>query len=42
MNAAVRSSPQLTSNHKGYFEFRLCNLDASPSADATQECLDRQ
>ncbi|CAF1402410.1 unnamed protein product [Rotaria sordida] len=31
----------LTANHKGYFEFRLCNLDASPSRDATQECLDR-
>ncbi|CAF0742985.1 unnamed protein product [Adineta ricciae] len=31
----------LTANHKGYFEFRLCNLDASPSADASQECLDR-
>ncbi|CAF3625173.1 unnamed protein product [Rotaria sp. Silwood1] len=31
----------LTANHKGYFEFRLCNLDASPLADATQECLDR-
>lgn len=32
---------QLTANHKGYFEFRLCNLDASPSVDATEECLDR-
>jgi hypothetical protein len=31
----------LTANHKGYFEFRLCNLDANPLADATQECLDR-
>ncbi|CAF3777634.1 unnamed protein product [Rotaria socialis] len=31
----------LTANHKGYFEFRLCNLDASPSVDASQECLDR-
>ncbi|CAF2795580.1 unnamed protein product [Rotaria sp. Silwood2] len=31
----------LTANHKGYFEFRLCNLDASPLADANQECLDR-
>ncbi|CAF0837106.1 unnamed protein product [Adineta steineri] len=30
----------LSANHKGYFEFRLCNLDASPLADATQECLD--
>lgn len=31
----------MSANHKGYFEFRLCNLDASPQADATQECLDR-
>jgi hypothetical protein len=30
----------LTANHKGYFEFRLCNLDGS-SSDATQDCLDR-
>jgi len=31
----------LTANHKGYFEFRLCNVDATPSSDATQACLDR-
>ncbi|CAF1008607.1 unnamed protein product [Rotaria sp. Silwood1] len=32
----------LTANHKGYFEFRLCNLDNNPNSDATQECLDRR
>jgi len=31
----------LTQEHKGYFEFRLCNVDANPSSDATQECLDQ-
>jgi len=30
----------LTANHKGYFEFRLCNVDGS-SSEATQDCLDR-
>ena len=33
---------QLTANHRGYFEFRLCNLDSTPNGDATQECLDRR
>ncbi|CAM4892243.1 unnamed protein product [Rotaria socialis] len=32
----------LTANHKGYFEFRLCNLDSTPNSDATQDCLDRR
>ncbi|CAF1573925.1 unnamed protein product [Adineta steineri] len=31
----------LTANHKGYFEFRLCNLDSNPNSEATQDCLDR-
>jgi len=38
---SIICSFQLSANHRGYFEFRLCNLDASPLADATQECLDR-
>ena len=32
---------QITANHRGYFEFRLCSLDSNPNADATQDCLDR-
>ncbi|UJR32265.1 hypothetical protein I4U23_019730 [Adineta vaga] len=31
---------KLSANHQGYFEFRLCSLDSTPNADATQECLD--
>ncbi|CAF0739159.1 unnamed protein product [Rotaria sordida] len=31
-----------TANHKGHFEFRLCNVDSNPNSDATQECLDRR
>jgi hypothetical protein len=36
----IRITVKLTSNHLGYFEFRLC---AKQSADelVTQECLDR-
>ncbi|CAF0939544.1 unnamed protein product [Rotaria sordida] len=33
---------RLTANHKGHFEFRLCNVDSNPNSDATQECLDRR
>ncbi|CAF5109194.1 unnamed protein product, partial [Rotaria sp. Silwood1] len=32
----------LTANHMGYFEFRLCNVDSTPNSDATQDCLDRR
>jgi len=39
---AIEVKVVLTANHKGYFEFRLCNLDNSPNSDATQECLDRR
>ena len=28
----------MTANHKGFFEFRLCNVDGWET-DATQECL---
>ncbi|XP_076458575.1 uncharacterized protein LOC143292274 [Babylonia areolata] len=31
---------QLTANHKGYFEFRLCQHE-NPLTNITQECLDR-
>ena len=31
----------MTANHKGYFEYRVCNLDSNPDSDATQDCLDR-
>lgn len=30
----------MTENHKGYFEFRLCNLD-NILTEATQECLNK-
>ena len=30
----------MTANHKGYFEFRLCNLDGWES-DATEQCLNK-
>ena len=33
--------PQLSANHLGYFEFRVCSVDMSPETDATQECLDQ-
>ena len=29
---------KLTANHKGVFEFRICNLDTI-DGDVTQECL---
>ncbi|KAL8591921.1 hypothetical protein ACOMHN_039974 [Nucella lapillus] len=31
---------QLTANHKGYFEFRLCQHD-NPFTNITQQCLDK-
>ncbi|KAH9502323.1 hypothetical protein Btru_073458 [Bulinus truncatus] len=31
---------ELTANHKGYFQFRLCPTD-DPMANITQQCLDR-
>ncbi len=31
---------QLTANHRGVFEFRVCNIDDNPNEDATQNCLD--
>lgn len=31
---------EITANHYGYFEFRVCNVDGSIS-DATQACLDK-
>lgn len=31
---------QLTANHLGAFEFRLCNVDNMATGEATQECLD--
>lgn len=30
----------MTANHKGIFEFRICNLDKL-SGDVTQECLNK-
>ncbi|CAF0817909.1 unnamed protein product [Brachionus calyciflorus] len=31
---------QITSNHKGFFEFRICNIDNSKT-DASQSCLNQ-
>ncbi len=31
---------EVTANHLGYFEFRLCNVD-NMNGDATQDCLDK-
>ena len=32
---------QIWTNHRGWYEFRLCNVDNMPSGEATQECLDK-
>jgi hypothetical protein len=37
---SIRVQVELTSNHQGHFEFRLCPTDNS-SSEVTQECLDR-
>lgn len=31
----------VTANHYGYFEFRICNVDGL-KGDATQKCLDKR
>ena len=31
---------KLTANHRGVFEFRVCNIDNKNNEDATQDCLD--
>jgi hypothetical protein len=36
----IRMTVQLTSNHLGYFEFRLCPKQSADQL-VTQECLDR-
>ncbi|KAK3581748.1 hypothetical protein CHS0354_035079 [Potamilus streckersoni] len=35
----INVTVQITANHKGYFEFRLCAKD-NPNQEATQKCLD--
>jgi hypothetical protein len=32
----------LTANHKGFTEFRLCNLDNNENSDVIRECLNRR
>ncbi|GLH14587.1 Uncharacterized protein GBIM_18950 [Gryllus bimaculatus] len=39
MGSAVPVRVELTANHRGYFEFRLCARDR-PQPEATQACLD--
>lgn len=36
----VRLTVNITANHKGYFEFRLCPKESAHEL-VTQECLDR-
>jgi hypothetical protein len=38
-NSKIEVDVELTTNHRGWFEFRLCNIDNMN--EATQECLDR-
>jgi len=38
--AKIDVEVELTANHLGYFEFKICNVDGSKS-DATQQCLDK-
>lgn len=40
MGAFINITVELTSNHMGYFEFRLCPVN-DPHKKATQACLDR-
>ncbi|KAK3801042.1 hypothetical protein RRG08_011210 [Elysia crispata] len=44
-NQSIKVSIQLTQNHKGWFEFRLCDIRESSGAlrgvEADQACLDR-
>lgn len=35
--AAISVTARLTANHKGYFVFRICNLDNGPESDACFE-----
>jgi hypothetical protein len=37
----MQATVEVTANHLGYFEFRMCNLDLTPGQDATQDCLDK-
>ena len=41
MNGKIPVSVELTTNHRGWFEFRLCNVDNMPSGEADHECLDK-
>ncbi|XP_018009620.1 uncharacterized protein LOC108667142 [Hyalella azteca] len=36
----IEATAQITANHKGFFEFRICPTN-DPSIEATQDCLDR-
>ncbi|GFS04975.1 hypothetical protein ElyMa_001188500 [Elysia marginata] len=40
-NQSIKVSIQLTQNHKGWFEFRLCDVRTSGGQEADQACLDR-
>lgn len=36
----IEAELEITANHYGYFEFKICNVDGSKT-DATQACLDK-
>ena len=40
MDADVDLGVDLTANHQGYFEFRLCPLNDDPAPE-TEECFDQ-
>ncbi|GFO29147.1 hypothetical protein PoB_005565200 [Plakobranchus ocellatus] len=40
-NESIQVTIQLTQNHKGWFEFRLCDVSTSGGVEADQQCLDR-
>lgn len=41
MNGKIPISVELTTNHRGWFEFRLCNVDTMPSGEADHDCLNK-
>ncbi len=38
-NDQITAVVEVTANHMGYFEFRICNVDRLSSGEANQECL---
>jgi hypothetical protein len=38
--AVVDLTVEITANHKGYFQFKICEAPTDPDTEVTQECLD--